>query len=132
MTEVITTILSNPIMIAVIIILCYSILSLLNKGKIKRIGKDGIELNEPKIPEGSPCSKCGMPEHIQQLENLIREQNQTIKDIELATIRLQILSDSTSLETKLSLFDQYKAKGGNSYIDLYIKQITEQATAKED
>ena len=65
-----------------------------------------------------------------ETQRLVREQAAVIKDIELATIRLQILSHETTIETKLKLFDLYKKKGGNSYIDLYIEQTVK--AAKED
>ena len=111
------------------------ILHLINTGKIKRIDKNGIEANvDNEATEEAQNKRIARLEaNMSETLTIVKEQSQTIKDIELAVIRLQILSDQTNLETKLKLFDIYKSKGGNSYIDLYIKQIEQAATsAKED
>lgn len=55
-----------------------------------------------------------------------------VHDIELATMRLQIMSDKTDICTKLKIYDEYKAKGGNSYIDVYIQQIKKEALCAKD
>lgn len=134
--EAFITILNNPVTLALLLLLCVYVLSLISKGKIRRISKDGIELTDV----DDPTQNARITKLEQQLadcvattketQRLVREQASVIKDIELATIRLQILSHETTIETKLKLFDLYKKKGGNSYIDLYIEQTVK--TAKED
>lgn len=134
--EAFITILNNPITLALLLLLCVYVLSLISKGKIRRISKDGIELTDV----DDPTQNARITKLEQQLadcvattketQRLVREQASVIKDIELATIRLQILSHETTIETKLKLFDLYKKKGGNSYIDLYIEQTVK--AAKED
>lgn len=130
------TILNNPVTLALLLLLCVYVLNLISKGKIRRISKDGIELTDV----DDPTQNARITKLEQQLadcvattketQRLVREQATVIKDIELATIRLQILSHETTIETKLKLFDLYKKKGGNSYIDLYIEQTVK--AAKED
>ena len=134
--EAFITILNNPVTLAMLLLLCVYVLNLISKGKIHRISKDGIELTDV----DDPTQNARITKLEQQLadcvattketQRLVREQASVIKDIELATIRLQILSHETTIETKLKLFDLYKKKGGNSYIDLYIEQTVK--TAKED
>lgn len=134
--EAFITILNNPVTLALLLLLCVYVLSLISKGKIRRISKDGIELTDV----DDPTQNARITKLEQQLadcvattketQRLVREQASVIKDIELATIRLQILSHETTIETKLKLFDLYKKKGGNSYIDLYIEQTVK--AAKED
>lgn len=127
--EVITQLLSNPVVLAVLLLICIYTLSLINKGKIRRISKDGIEMTtQPTTDVQSRITQ--LEESVKEIHALIKEQTTVIKDIELATIRLQILSNETTLETKLKLFDIYKSKGGNSYISLYIEQLIN--AAKED
>ena len=135
MTELLNKVTTYPLTTALLLCIFLYILHLINTGKIKRIDKNGIEANV-----GNEDTEEYQNKRIARLEAnmsetlaIVKEQSQTIKDIELAVIRLQILSDQTNLETKLKLFDIYKSKGGNSYIDLYIKQIEQAATsAKED
>lgn len=135
MTELLDKVTAYPLTTALLLCIFLYILHLINTGKIKRIDKNGIETNV-----GNEDTEECQNKRIARLEAnmsetlaIVKEQSQTIKDIELAVIRLQILSDQTNLETKLKLFDIYKSKGGNSYIDLYIKQIEQAATsAKED
>lgn len=134
--EAFITILNNPVTLAMLLLLCVYVLNLISKGKIHRISKDGIELTDV----DDPTQNARITKLEQQLadcvattketQRLVREQASVIKDIELATIRLQILSHETTIETKLKLFDLYKKKGGNSYIDLYIEQTVK--AAKED
>lgn len=134
--EAFITILNNPVTLALLLLLCVYVLNLISKGKIRRISKDGIELTDV----DNPTQNARITKLEQQLadcvattketQRLVREQASVIKDIELATIRLQILSHETTIETKLKLFDLYKKKGGNSYIDLYIEQTVK--AAKED
>lgn len=134
--EAFITILNNPVTLALLLLLCVYVLNLISKGKIRRISKDGIELTDV----DDPTQNARITKLEQQLadcvattketQRLVREQATVIKDIELATIRLQILSHETTIETKLKLFDLYKKKGGNSYIDLYIEQTVK--AAKED
>ena len=139
--EAFITILNNPITLALLLLLCVYVLNLISKGKIRRISKDGIELTGVDDPtQNDPTQNARITKLEQQLadcvattketQRLVREQASVIKDIELATIRLQILSHETTIETKLKLFDLYKKKGGNSYIDLYIEQTVK--AAKED
>lgn len=134
--EAFITILNNPVTLALLLLLCVYVLNLISKGKVRRISKDGIELTDV----DDPTQNARITKLEQQLadcvvttketQRLVREQASVIKDIELATIRLQILSHETTIETKLKLFDLYKKKGGNSYIDLYIEQTVK--AAKED
>lgn len=135
MAELLDKVTAYPLTTALLLCIFLYTLHLINTGKIKRIDKNGIEANV-----GNEDTEEDQNKRIARLEAnmsealaIVKEQSQTIKDIELAVIRLQILSDQTNLETKLKLFDIYKSKGGNSYIDLYIKQIEQAATsAKED
>lgn len=134
--EAFITILNNPVTLALLLLLCVYVLNLISKGKVRRISKDGIELTGI----DDPTQNARITKLEQQLadcvattketQRIVKEQTAVIKDIELASIRLQILSSATNLETKLKLFDLYKKKGGNSYIDLYIEQTVK--AAKED
>lgn len=134
--EAFITILNNPVTLALLLLLCVYVLSLISKGKIRRISKDGIELTD--VDDTTQNARITKLEQqladcvatTKETQRLVREQASVIKDIELATIRLQILSHETTIETKLKLFDLYKKKGGNSYIDLYIEQTVK--AAKED
>lgn len=134
--EAFITILNNPVTLALLLLLCVYVLNLISRGKVRRISRDGIELTGV----DDPTQNARITKLEQQLadcvattketQRLVKEQVSVIKDIELATIRLQILSHETTIETKLKLFDLYKKKGGNSYIDLYIEQTVK--AAKED
>ena len=134
--EAFITILNNPVTLAMLLLLCVYVLNLISKGKIHRISKDGIELTD--VDDSTQNARITKLEQqladcvatTKETQRLVREQVSVIKDIELATIRLQILSHETTIETKLKLFDLYKKKGGNSYIDLYIEQTVK--AAKED
>lgn len=134
--EAFITILNNPVTLALLLLLCVYVLNLISKGKIRRISKDGIELTD--VDDHTQNARITKLEQqladcvatTKETQRLVREQASVIKDIELATIRLQILSHETTIETKLKLFDLYKKKGGNSYIDLYIEQTVK--AAKED
>ena len=134
--EAFITILNNPVTLALLLLLCVYVLNLISKGKIRRISKDGIELTD--VDGHTQNARITKLEQqladcvatTKETQRLVREQAAVIKDIELATIRLQILSHETTIETKLKLFDLYKKKGGNSYIDLYIEQTVK--AAKED
>lgn len=134
--EAFITILNNPVTLALLLLLCVYVLNLISKGKIRRISKDGIELTD--VDDHTQNARITKLEQqladcvatTKETQRLVREQAAVIKDIELATIRLQILSHETTIETKLKLFDLYKKKGGNSYIDLYIEQTVK--AAKED
>lgn len=134
--EAFITILNNPVTLAMLLLLCVYVLNLISKGKIHRISKDGIELTD--VDDSTQNARITKLEQqladcvatTKETQRLVREQATVIKDIELATIRLQILSHETTIETKLKLFDLYKKKGGNSYIDLYIEQTVK--AAKED
>lgn len=134
MTKLISDMLNNPIVLALLIFIAMYLLRLISDGKVRRIGRDGLELREQETTQKDDPRVDGLETRVNEVLEVVREQSQTIKDIELAVIRLQILSDQTNLETKLKLFDIYKSKGGNSYIDLYIKQLEQAATAsaKED
>ena len=135
MTELLDKVTAYHLTTALLLCIFLYILHLINTGKIKRIDKNGIEANvDNEATEEAQNKRIARLEaNMSETLTIVKEQSQTIKDIELAVIRLQILSDQTNLETKLKLFDIYKSKGGNSYIDLYIKQIEQAATsAKED
>ena len=135
MTELLDKVTAYPLTTALLLCIFLYILHLINTGKIKRIDKNGIEasIDNETTEEDQNKRIARLEANMSETLTIVKEQSQTIKDIELAVIRLQILSDQTNLETKLKLFDIYKSKGGNSYIDLYIKQIEQAATsAKED
>ena len=89
--------LNNPIVIVLLILVLLSILSMLKNGKIKKIGKDGIEINS---------TDAATKEDIKKLNKSIDALAITVHHVDLATIRLQILSSNTSLETKLNLYDE--------------------------
>lgn len=131
--EAFITILNNPVTLALLLLLCVYVLNLISKGRVRRISKDGIELtgdaddlqNHRISQLETKMAEC--IETTKETQRIVKEQTAVIKDIELASIRLQILSSATNLETKLKLFDIYKKKGGNSYIDLYIEQTVKAA-----
>lgn len=131
--EAFITILNNPVTLALLLLLCVYVLNLISKGRVRRISKDGIELTDNaddlqnhRISQlETKMAEC--IETTKETQRIVKEQTAVIKDIELASIRLQILSSATNLETKLKLFDIYKKKGGNSYIDLYIEQTVKAA-----
>ena len=51
--------------------------------------------------------------------------------MQLALLRLQIMSPETSEETKLHLYDEYKKLGGNSYIDKYMSRYIGDSYGKD-
>lgn len=136
MVELIDKVINNPVGLALCILICLYVLQLIDKGRVKRISKNGIDFTDDTVEQNQTERINTLEQNMTETLTIIKEQSQTIKEIELAVIRLQILSDQTNLETKLKLFDIYKSKGGNSYIDLYIKQLEQAATApapaKED
>lgn len=146
--DYIDLILSSPVNIVILLLVVYTLVRLLRNDKIKSIGKDGIIFKD-KVEkdhvhslkkEHNDLSKriSALEEsdkkHIETLNMLVNEAAsikefhktsiEQMHQMNLALIRLQILSSETSMETKLNLFDEYKRNGGNSYIDLYIDKLT--------
>lgn len=127
--ESLAIILNNPVVLAILLLVCLYTLNLISRGKVHRISKEGIDLIDNSNDDNA-ARVAKLEAAVNEIHTLIKEQTAVIKDIELATIRLQILSNETTLETKLKLFDIYKSKGGNSYISLYIEQLV--SAAKEN
>ena len=101
----------------------------MRRGEIGSIGKDGIKFNRNFIDSTQIDS---LKKDVAELQVNMKITLECVHDIELATMRLQIMSDKTDMHTKLKIYDEYKAKGGNSYIDIYIQQIKKEALCAKD
>lgn len=135
--DVFREMLNNPIAMVCIALLLYSLVSLAVKGKVKSISKHGItfkdctdETSHQQMIDNANSKFAKMEKNIQDLFDLVCAMQTDVKntsdkmhEVELALIRLQIMSSETSMETKLTLYDTYKSKGGNSYIDMYINKL---------
>ena len=129
--DVIQLLSSSPVFSVVLVLVASVLLNEIKRGAISSIGAKGIVFNAKDTEKLDTISKEITT--IKQELATLKQSNTTIaqelntvkqynKRLELALLRLQILSPETNLETKLSLYDEYKFMGGNSYIDLYISK----------
>lgn len=127
--EQLVVLLNNPVILVILLLIVLFLMSVIRKGGITSIGKDGIKFSE------HDNKKLDMlTEKINKLDMLTEKIDKLAadtKDNKKALLRLQIISDATDLKTKLMLFDEYKALGGNSYIDLYIEQLKKKEVSDE-
>ena len=124
MNDILTQFNSSPVLLICLLLVIYTITAMMRRGEIGSIGKDGIKFNRSFIDSAQIDS---LKKDVAELQVSTKIMLDTIHAIELATIRLQIMSDKTDFHAKLKLYDEYKAKGGNSYIDVYIQQIKKEA-----
>jgi len=124
MNDILTQLNSSPVLLICLLLVIYTITAMMRRGEIGSIGKDGIKFNRSFIDSAQIDS---LKKDVAELQVSTKIMLDTIHAIELATIRLQIMSDKTDFHAKLKLYDEYKAKGGNSYIDVYIQQIKKEA-----
>ena len=129
MNDILTQINSSPVLLICLLLVIYTITAMLRRGEIGSIGKDGIKFNRSFIDSAQIDS---LKKDVAELQVSSKIMLDTIHAIELATIRLQIMSEKTDFHTKLKLYDEYKSKGGNSYIDVYIQQIKKEALCAEN
>lgn len=129
MNDILAQLNSSPILLICLLLIIYTITAMMRRGEIGSIGKDGIKFNRNFIDSTQIDS---LKKDVAELQVNMKITLDCVHDIELATMRLQIMSDKTDMHTKLKLYDEYKAKGGNSYIDIYIQQIKKEALCAKD
>lgn len=127
MNDILTQLNSSPILLICLLLVIYTITAMMRRGEIGSIGKDGIKFNRNFIDSAQIDS---LKKDVAELQVNMKITLDCVHDIELATMRLQIMSDKVDTATKLKIYDEYKAKGGNSYIDVYIRQYKEALCAK--
>lgn len=129
--DVIQLLTSSPVFSVVLVLVASVLLNEIKRGAISSISTKGIIFNnkdteklESMLKDVSTIKQELVI--VKQSNTIITQELNTVKQynkrLELALLRLQILSPETNLETKLSLYDEYKFLGGNSYIDLYISK----------
>ncbi len=124
MNDILTQLNSSPVLLICLLLVIYTITAMIRRGEIGSIGKDGIKFNRNFIDSTQIDT---IKKDVAELQVNMKITLECVHDIELATMRLQIMSDKTDTHTKLKIYDEYKAKGGNSYIDIYIQQIKKEA-----
>lgn len=124
MNDILTQLNNSPILLICLLLIIYTVTAMVRRGEIGSIGKDGIKFNHKFIDSAQIDS---LKKDVAELQVNMKITFECVHDIELATMRLQIMSDKTDIHTKLKIYDEYKAKGGNSYIDMYIQQIKKEA-----
>ena len=129
MNDVLAQLNSSPILLICLLLIIYTITAMMRRGEIGSIGKDGIKFNRSFIDSTQIDS---LKKDVAELQVNMKITLECVHDIELATMRLQIMSDNTDMHTKLKIYDEYKAKGGNSYIDIYIQQSKKEALCAKD
>ena len=129
MNDILAQLNSSPILLICLLLVIYTITAMMRSGEIGSIGKDGIKFNRNFIDSTQIDS---LKKDVAELQVNMKITLECVHDIELATMRLQIMSDKTDMHTKLKIYDEYKAKGGNSYIDIYIQQIKKEALCAKD
>lgn len=117
--EQLVVLLNNPVILVILLLVVLFLMSVIRKGDITSIGKDGIKFSEQDNRKLDALTE--------KIDRLAAD----TKDNKKALLRLQIISNATDLKTKLMLFDEYKALGGNSYIDLYIEQLKKKEVSDE-
>lgn len=140
--ETLASLLQNPYVLIIVAILLICIIKLIQGNKVASITKDGIVFNKSSIEETvnlvNYLSKetekhslqlAAFEEDIKKLFTTVQECHRILDEsvkgqatMQLALLRLQIMSPETSEETKLHLYDEYKKLGGNSYIDKYMSR----------
>ena len=129
MNDILAQLNSSTILLICLLLVIYTITAMMRRGEIGSIGKDGIKFNRNFIDSTQIDS---LKKDVAELQVNMKITLECVHDIELATMRLQIMSDKTDMHTKLKIYDEYKAKGGNSYIDIYIQQIKKEALCAKD
>lgn len=129
MNDILTQLNNSPILLICLLLIIYTITAMIRRGEIGSIGKDGIKFNRNFIDSTQIDI---IKKDVAELQVNMKITLECVHDIELATMRLQIMSDKTDICTKLKIYDEYKAKGGNSYIDVYIQQIKKEALCAKD
>lgn len=129
MNDILTQLNNSPILLICLLLIIYTFTAMMRRGEIGSIGKDGIKFNRNFIDSTQIDS---LKKDVAELQVNMKITLECVHDIELATMRLQIMSDKTDMHTKLKIYDEYKAKGGNSYIDVYIQQIKKEALCAKD
>lgn len=129
MNDILVQLSSSPILLICLLLIIYTITAMMRRGEIRSIGKDGIKFNRNFIDSTQIDS---IKKDVAELQVNMKITLECVHDIELATMRLQIMSDKTDIHTKLKIYDEYKSKGGNSYIDIYIQQIKKEALCAKD
>ena len=129
MNDILAQLNSSPILLICLLLVIYTITAMMRRGEIGSIGKDGIKFNRNFIDSTQIDS---LKKDVAELQVNMKITLECVHDIELATMRLQIMSDKTDMHTKLKIYDEHKAKGGNSYIDVYIQQIKKEALCAQD
>ena len=129
MNDILAQLNSSPILLICLLLVIYTITAMMRRGEIGSIGKDGIKFNRNFIDSTQIDS---LKKDVAELQVNMKITLECVHDIELAIMRLQIMSDKTDMHTKLKIYDEYKAKGGNSYIDIYIQQIKKEALCAKD
>lgn len=124
MNDILAQLNSSPILLICLLLIIYTITAMMRRGEIGSISKDGIKFNRSFIDSTQIDS---LKKDVAELQVNMKITLECVHDIELATMRLQIMSDKTDMHTKLKIYDEYKTKGGNSYIDIYIQQIKKEA-----
>lgn len=124
MNDILTQLNNSPILLICLLLIIYTVTAMIRRGEIGSISKDGIKFNRNFIDSTQIDS---LKKDVAELQVNMKIALECVHDIELATMRLQIMSDKTDTHTKLKIYDEYKAKGGNSYIDVYIQQIKKEA-----
>lgn len=129
MNDLLTQISDSPVLLICLLLVIYTLTAMMRRGEIGSIGKDGIKFNRSFIDSAQIDS---LKKDVAELQVNVSSMLASMHDIELAVIRLQIMSDKVDLRSKLKLYDEYKSKGGNSYIDVYVQQIKKEALCAEN
>lgn len=129
MNDILTQLNNSPVLLICLLLIIYIITAMIRRGEIGSISKDGIKFNRNFIDSTQINI---IKKDVAELQVNMKITLECVHDIELATMRLQIMSDKTDICTKLKIYDEYKAKGGNSYIDVYIQQIKKEALCAKD
>lgn len=129
---------------AVSALLLYMLIYLIKNGKLKHVGKDGVDfekgLDETSLNNLQTMLVGVLDKHLAEtttsistdmkkmqiqisgIQSQLEEMQGSNRDIKLDLLRLQIISEETDEATKLKLYDSYKEMGGNSYIKKYMKE----------
>lgn len=135
MSDILTVLSSSPALLLVLMYVIFSFMQLVKEGKIKGIGKYGVKLssdNDIKKLDYKDAQLEHMSRSLDAYGDSIKQLVDTVTRIEHDVIRLQILSDNVDVFTKIKLYDLYKGKGGNSYIDTYISKLMEEVCSGEE
>ena len=121
-----STITQSPLLITILSVLIVTIVIvavvLIKNDRIKSIGKNGVEFNKS-VKEDIVEKVVVLEAKVTDLNDCYTHISSELHNVHLALLRLQIISTELTYETKMMLYDEYKALGGNSYIDSYIKKL---------